>query len=309
MNDSVQHTSVLYEEVLEAFKPVRLKRFVDGTLGAGGHSLGILRKHPELEQLFGIDQDDTALNIAKKRLTDFNERVTFVKGNFSNIKELVKEPVEGILVDLGVSSMQFDEGERGFSFRFDAPLDMRMDRSQELTAKEVIMTYTEKELGKIFRDFGEERYWRRAAKEICKKRKEHPIETTFALKECLDPIWPAYRKRQGIDPITKIFQALRIEVNGELDCVTNFLPQAIDLLNPGGRLAVISFHSLEDRLVKRAFQEASSDKVSTSGRGGVFLDKEPIVRAVSRGAIAPSEKEIAVNRRSRSAKLRIIEKL
>lgn len=309
MNESAPHTSVLFKEVLNAFHDVRLERFVDGTLGAGGHSLLLLQDHKELGCLIGIDQDKEALKIAGERLRPFQNRVELIHGNFSDLKNLVKEPVNGILVDLGVSSMQFDQGERGFSFRFDAPLDMRMDRSQALTAQEIIMTYSEQELGRIFRDFGEEKYWRRAAQAIVKQRDAKPIETTFALKECLDPIWPAYRRRQGINPITQIFQALRIAVNGELDRIIKFIPQAIDLLERGGRLAVISFHSLEDRIVKKAFQEAASDKVSTSGRGGLFLNKEPLVKLVSRGPLTPTEEEIEENPRARSAKLRIVEKL
>ncbi len=309
MNDK-PHISVLYNEVIDLFAPVEMTRFIDATLGAAGHSLGILEGHPELKEFVGVDQDDVALEIAKEKLAPFKNKLQLIKGNFRDLEKLApSEKYDGILVDLGVSSMHFDEGARGFSFRFDAPLDMRMDQSQPLTAKEVVNSYSEGDLGRIFRDFGEEKYWRRAAKEIVKRRAEKEIETTFELREVLDPIWPAYVKRKATAPVTKVFQALRIEVNGELEAIRAFLPQALSLLNPKGRLAVISFHSLEDRLVKRFFQEAASDKVSTSGRGGVFLDKEPHVKLVTRGACKPTEEEISQNPRSRSARLRVAEKL
>lgn len=308
---SSPHQSVLFSEVLEAFRECDLHTFVDGTLGAGGHSVGILDGHSELKKLIGIDQDPVARDIAKERLAKWNEKVIIVSGNFAQLSQHLHKlgihKVNGILLDIGVSSMQFDQPEKGFSFMQEGPLDMRMDPSSDLTAEEIINTWSEQELGKIFRDFGEEKQWRAAARIIVAAREKHPITTTKQLADILRPIFSW--KKKGINPLTLIFQALRICVNRELEVLENVLPDAIEMLSPGGRLAVISFHSLEDRIVKNYFRFAASDKHDTSGIGGIFLDKDPVVKLVTRKPIVPSEEEIERNPRCRSAKLRVVQKL
>jgi len=305
------HISVLLQETIDSFSDVDLKIFVDATCGAGGHSSAILERYPSVEKLIGIDQDPVALAIAEKRLQPWKEKVSLLSGNFSivlpELPERGIDKVDGIVMDLGVSSMQLDMAEKGFSFMKDGPLDMRMDPSSELTAADIINDWSEHEIAKIIRDYGEEKQWRQAAKTIAEARKKGPITTTNQLAEILRPIF-AWKKK-GINPLTLVFQALRIRVNNELEVLESVLPSAIDMLSPGGRLAVISFHSLEDRIVKNAFRYAASDKYDTSGIGGVFLDKDPIVKLVTRKPIIPGDEEIEANPRSRSAKLRVVEKL
>jgi len=304
------HTSVLLAEMLEFYKGKQLKYFVDATLGAGGHSSAFLETHPEIELLIGIDQDPVAREIASKRLAPWSHKVHIVPGNFSDLKKHLSalgiDKVDGIIFDLGVSSMQFDLPEKGFSFMREGPLDMRMDPTNPLTAAEIVNSWSEAELGLIFRDYGEEKKWRAAARTVVFARKERPILTTLELVEVIKKAIPYTKK--GINPATLIFQALRICVNGELDVVETAVPDAISLLKKGGRLGVISFHSLEDRIVKNAMRFAASDKYDTAGIGGVFLDKEPIVDLITRKPIIPSDEEIEQNPRSRSAKLRVVEK-
>lgn len=316
MSEDHPHQSVLLDEVLDVFAPCEFGVYVDGTLGAGGHSEAMLARYDAMETLVGIDQDPTALEIAGARLQQWSEKVQFCRGNFASLDDhldgLGIDKVDAILVDLGVSSMQLDRAERGFSFSKDGPLDMRMNPDGKLTAADIVNTWEEGELGRIFREYGEEKHWRLAARRIVEARAEGPIETTAALVNILYPVLRARgadKKKKKINPLTLVFQALRIAVNGELDVLAEFLPRAIERLRPGGRLAVISFHRLEDRVVKRLFREEASDKQDTAGLGGVFLDKEPIVRLVSRKAIKPSEAEIEVNARSRSARMRVVEKL
>jgi 16S rRNA (cytosine1402-N4)-methyltransferase len=308
---SSPHVSVLLTEVLHHFQESSLSFFVDGTLGAGGHSFAILQEHPEIELLIGIDQDPLAREIGAERLSPWKNKIKIVEGNFSQLdfflNNLGIKKVDGILLDLGVSSMQFDIAEKGFSFMRDGPLDMRMNPKEELTAHEVVNTWTEHQLGRIFRDYGEEKQWRQAAKTIVAARNEKPINTTLELAQVLNPLFSW--KKKGINPLTLIFQALRICVNRELEVLELVLQQAILRLNKGGRLAVISFHSLEDRIVKNILRFAASDKYDTSGIGGLFLDKEPVVKLITRKPICASNEEINVNPRSRSAKLRVIEKL
>lgn len=306
------HTSVLLNELVSYFKDMRLTYFVDATLGAGGHSQAILKDHPEIQLLIGIDQDPVAREIAEKRLAPWHDRVKIVPGNFSDIhthlSRLDIKTVDGIIFDLGVSSMQFDQPEKGFSFMRDGPLDMRMDPTKDLTAAEIVNTWSESDLGRLFRDYGEEKRWRAAARMIAADRKQRPILTTFELADILKKALPQPFHKRGIHPATLVFQALRICVNGELEVLEKAMPLAIDLLAPGGRLGVISFHSLEDRIVKDAMRFAASDKVDTVGIGGMFLDKEPIVNPITRKPVIPSDEEIAANPRSRSAKLRVVEK-
>lgn len=304
------HTSILLNEILEYFKDKHLKYFVDATLGAGGHAEAFLSTHPEIELLIGIDQDSLAREIAHQRLAPWGNRVHIIAGNFSDLRTYLAQlgisQVEGMLFDLGVSSMQFDLPEKGFSFMRDGPLDMRMNPEKSLTAAEIVNTWSEAELGRIFRNYGEEKQWKAAAKAIVAYRQRKPIHTTLELAEILQTV--IHYKKKGINPATLVFQALRICVNAELEVLEVILPEAINLLTSGGLLGVISFHSLEDRIVKNAMRFAASDKFNTNGIGGVFLDKEPIVKLITKKPVIPSEEEIANNPRSRSAKLRIVEK-
>jgi 16S rRNA (cytosine1402-N4)-methyltransferase len=310
---SPSHFPDLLNQVLEAFADKSLHTFLDGTLGAGGHAKGLLETHPEIQLYIGMDQDSSALELAKKNLAAWHQKTYFLHSNFSKMKkELLNiniDKVDGILLDLGVSSMQLDQPEKGFSFMREGPLDMRMDSTQSLTAAEIVNTWPEQELGKIFRDFGEERQWRAAARAIVKAREHQVFSTTKQLADSLYPILSRHKK-PGIHPLTLVFQGLRIAVNNELAVIEKTLPDAIQLLSPGGRLAVISFHSLEDRLVKDAFRYAASNKEDTAGLGGgLFISKSPSVIPISRKPVTAESEEVAINPRSRSAKLRIVEKL
>ncbi len=307
---TLPHTPVLLDEVLEAFKSKHLHTFIDGTLGSGGHAEGILQAHPEIERFIGIDQDPTALEIARQRLMPWLYKLKLIHSNFSDLITIAKDSnvarVDGILLDLGVSSMQLDQPEKGFSFMRDGPLDMRMNPLGHLTAADVVNNWSEEDLGKVFREYGEEKQWRAAAQQIVKTRAAGPLLTTHALADALRPIF--FWKKKGFNPLTLIFQALRICVNRELEVIEQVIPKAIDLLSPGGRLAIISFHSLEDRIVKNHFRQAASDKENTEGLGGLFLDKTPIIEIVYRKPICASSNEVENNLRSRSAKLRVAEK-
>lgn len=277
--------------------------FVDGTCGVGGHSGAIARSHPELKRLVGIDRDPNALAEAQKNLSDLGCLWDLVRGSFSEacnyLDELGIDKISGFLLDLGVSSIQLDTAERGFSFAKPGPLDMRMDPSASTSAKDIIQTWSEKELEELFSKYGEEPFARRCAKEICLERSKRPIETTEHLSQLLEKV--AFRSKK-IHPATRVFQALRIEVNQELNEVESILPKLTERLAPGGIGAVISFHSLEDRVVKRFIQDQSAKQ-----REGVRLD--PTVRALTKKPIIASDEEIKYNRRSRSAKLRAFQKL
>jgi 16S rRNA (cytosine1402-N4)-methyltransferase len=300
------HIPVLIEEISSFFESTRLTTFVDGTLGAGGHAEMILKTHPEIHHFFAFDQDPEALEIGKKRLAPWEGKVHFIHDNFAHFQRYVPS-FDGMLLDLGVSSMQLDRAEKGFSFSKEGPLDMRMNSSQSLTAKQICNTWSQEALEKIFRDYGEEKRYRKAAFAICKAREREPIETTLQLKKILEPY--LYDKKKAINPVTLVFQALRIAVNNELEVIKTVLPNALERLNPKGRLAIITFHSLEDRLVKQAFRQAASDKVDTRGLSGVFLEKEPLVIDLLKRPVSAKESEIERNPRSRSAKLRGVEKL
>jgi len=306
-----KHQPVLLSEVLKIFEDNALHIFVDGTLGAGGHAAALLESHPEIELYIGIDQDPSAIDIATTTLKKWQDKTRFISGNFQAMFELVNslglKNVDGILLDIGVSSMQLDQPEKGFSFMRDGPLDMRMNPNATLNAADIVNTWSEQDLGHIFRDYGEEKHWRRAAATLVAEREKKPINTTFELNDVLRPVFPW--KKKGVNPLTLIFQALRIAVNNELEVLENALPQAIELLSPGSRLAIITFHSLEDRIVKNAFRYAASDKMSTSGIGGLFLDKKPTLKMITKKPITPTEEEQSENPRSRSAKLRVVEKL
>ncbi len=307
------HLSVLLKEVVAAFEGMCITTFVDGTLGAGGHATALLQAHPEITQYIGIDQDPTALAIASARLELWKDQCRFVHANFSDIATVLAErqvaSCDGILLDLGVSSMQLDTAERGFSINNPGPLDMRMNPNRTLTAAEIVNTWSERELAYLFRNYGEEKRWRQAASAIAKARQHQPLTTTQELVNLLYPILKDPRSSKGIHPLTLVFQALRIAVNEELDVLESTLKHAIDLLSPGGRLAVISFHSLEDRIVKQCFAYFASDKESTRGIAGVFKDKQPLLKMITRKPAMPSTEECAINPRARSARLRVVEKV
>lgn len=309
------HISVLAGEVVEFFKNKSLKTYVDGTLGAGGHAACVLEQHPEIEHFIGIDQDDVAIGIAREKLKKFGDKVKICKGNFEDLGTILQslnlDNVDGMLFDLGVSSMQLDRAEKGFSFSKEGPLDMRMDPQAPLTAEEIVNTWSEHEIGRILRDYGEEKQWRAAARAIVKARETAPITSTKELSDVLKPLfsWKYKKGVKGINPLTLIFQGLRIAVNRELEVLEAMLPQGLKYLAKGGVLCVITFHSLEDRIVKNFFRHEASDKQDTSGIGGVFLDKEPTVKLLHRKPITASEEELEMNPRSRSAKLRAVEKL
>lgn len=304
------HISVLLNEILSFYEDRPIRFFVDGTLGAGGHSEAILKAHPEIEKLIGIDQDDLSLATAKKRLEPFGDKVVFIKGNFEDLDKYLKtaniKHVDGMLFDLGVSSMQLDIAEKGFSFSKDGPLDMRMNQDSQLTAAEIINTWSEKEIGRVLREYGEEKYWRKSASAIVLARNEKLIKTTTELADLLRPLFSW--KKKGVNPLTLIFQGLRIAVNRELEVLEKMIPKALESLGKGGRLSVITFHSLEDRIVKNLFRFEASDKFDTVGLGGVFKDKVPTIKILTKKPIPPSDDEVKINPRSRSAKLRCVEK-
>ncbi len=295
------HTPVLYNEVLAGLKVRPGGVYIDGTLGLGGHAAGILAQSAPDGRLLGFDRDPQALALAGERLSAFGERVTLVHGSYVELGRYA-EPgsVDGILLDLGLSSLQLDAPERGFAFRHEGPLDMRFDPAAPLTAGEIVNTWPEDELADVLFDYGEERDSRRVARAIIQAR---PLRTTLDLARAVERAH-ARRGRQGkAHPATRTFQALRIAVNGELDAVRAVLPLALDTLQPGGRLAVISFHSLEDRIVKHYLRQAA-------GLEGELADRpQPRLTILTRRAIEPDEAEIAANPRARSAKLRVAEKV
>lgn len=297
------HTPVLVEQILQFLEKQPLETFIDCTLGAGGHAQAILSSHQEIQAYYGLDQDPTAHKISKKNLNPWKNQLHHIHTNFEALSSLNLPKADGILADIGLSSMQLDTPDRGFSFRFEAPLDMRMDPTSQLTAANILNEWEERDLGILFRDYGEEKRWWKAAHAICERRKTAPITTTFQLNALLEPHLQRPRKGQ-IHPLTLIYQALRIAVNDELNRLEKFIQMAIQQLKPGGIIQIISFHRLEDRIVKNAFREAASDKVNTTGIGGVFLSKEPTMTLLNRRAISPTEEQIAKNPRCRSAKLR-----
>ncbi len=308
----MSHQAVLINQIVQAFDHIDLHYMIDGTAGAGGHAQALLEKHPEIRGYLAIDQDPVAIALLKEKLRPWEDKVIIQKGNFALFEEYLKTYAwpapNGILLDLGVSSMQLDQAERGFSFMREGPLDMRMDPEIALSAADIVNTWSEQELARIFRDYGEEKRWRAAAKAIVNARVKQPFTTTTELVDVLLPVLKVYGK-QRIHPLTLVFQALRICVNRELQILESVLPKAIHRLEKGGSLAVISFHSLEDRLVKCVFRDGASDKLNTTGLAGLFQDKEPTVEILTKKPIMASEEECVDNPRSRSAKLRIARKL
>lgn len=308
------HISVMAGEVLEALDPSRGGIYVDCTAGGGGHSLEIAKRLPDGSRLICLDRDDDAIAACTKRLHDYMDRVTIVKSNFSNLASALDmlgiEKIDGIMWDLGVSSHQLDEGERGFSYSKEAPLDMRMDRTQARSAWQVVNEYSEDELRRIIRDYGEERFAGRIASRIVEKRTQKPIETTTELSEIISEAIPvAQRMKEAQNPARRTFQAIRIEVNGELDAISPSITAAVDRLNPGGRLAVITFHSLEDRITKDVFKDLAVGCTCPKEFPICVCGNKPKISLLSRKPIIPTEKEQTENPRARSAKLRAAEKI
>jgi len=307
-----KHVSVLLNECIEALDIKENGIYVDCTLGGAGHSSHIVSHLSKNGTLVGIDQDNDALKAAKERLKDF-ENVKYVHNNFYNIDSILNEldidKVDGILADLGVSSYQLDEASRGFSYMKDAPLDMRMDRDNDFSAYEIINDYSEDKIAKIIKDYGEERFAKRIANFIINRRAIKPIETTFELVDIIKAAIPAKMRRDGPHPAKRTFQAIRIEVNSELKILNKTIEDGVNKLNKGGRMAIITFHSLEDRIVKLKFRELENPCTCPREFPICVCGKVPLVKVISKKGIAPTEKEIEENPRSRSAKLRIVEKL
>lgn len=306
-----KHKSVLLEETIEglAIRPDGI--YVDGTLGGGGHSYEICKKLSDKGRLIGIDQDEDAIVAATKRLEEFQDRVSIVRSNYCNMGQVLRDlgidKVDGIVLDLGVSSYQLDTVDRGFSYKYDTELDMRMDRRQTLTAKEIVNSYSEKELFRIFRDYGEEQFAQNIAKHIVRNRQDKEITTTFALNEIIRAAIPAKCRMNG-HPSKRVFQAIRIECNKELDVLRDSMDEMISLLNPGGRLAIITFHSLEDRIVKSAFKKNEHPCTCPPEFPVCVCGKVSMGKSVYRKPVLPCEEELMENSRSKSAKLRVFER-
>lgn len=307
-----KHVSVLLDETLQGLNIKEDGIYVDCTLGGGGHSGEIIKRLSSKGLLIGIDQDIEAINAAKEKLKIY-PNITFVHNNFSNIIDILEElkisKVDGILMDLGVSSYQLDKGERGFSYMQDAPLDMRMDRGNDFTAYDVVNKYTKEELTKIMRDYGEEKFAPRIADFIITRRTSAPINSTLELVDVIKAAIPARARREGPHPAKRTFQAIRIEVNQELNVLSNALENCVDSLNSKGRIAIITFHSLEDRIVKTKFKELANPCTCPKEFPICNCGKKPIVKAITKKPIDASEYEVDKNPRSRSAKLRISEKI
>ena len=307
-----KHISVLLNECLEGLAIKGDGTYVDCTLGGAGHSSHILKRLSSKGTLIGIDQDNDALKAAKEKLKNYSN-VKFVHNNFYNIDSILTSldipNVDGILMDLGVSSYQLDEGERGFSYMKDAPLDMRMDRDRDFSAYDVVNTYSEEDLYRIIRDYGEEKFAKRIAKFIVDRRNDKPIETTLELVDIIKAAIPAKARREGPHPAKRTFQAIRIEVNGELAILNKAIEDGVKHLNKGGRMAIITFHSLEDRIVKLKYRELANPCTCPKEFPVCVCGRKPLVKIISRKAIEPSKEEVEENPRSRSAKLRVLEKL
>jgi len=307
-HSSLQHQPVLYQETIAALRPSPAGRYLDGTVGAGGHAFGILEATNPEGMLLGLDVDPQALSIAKERLADFGKRAKLLKASYGQMTEICQAesflPLEGILLDVGASSIQFDRAERGFSFRKEGPLDMRFDPEATLSAEEIVNTWPEEQLADVIYRYGEERRSRRIARAIVRAR---PIAST---KELASLILSSLKAKRGsIHPATRTFQALRITVNEELDTLERALPQAIELLSSGGRLAVISFHSLEDRIVKQFMRRESQDCICPPEQLVCTCDHLASINEIVRRPIRPQDTELDLNPRARSARLRVAEKL
>jgi len=301
------HKPVLYKEIIHALQPKRSGRYIDGTLGAGGHARGILEACAPDGRLLGLDVDPQALTLARENLAPYGERVVLVQASYVSLLDVLHslgwDSVDGIVLDLGVSSMQLDTPERGFSFQVDAPLDMRFNPDLGLTAAQLVNTTPEAELADLLFKYGEEPRARKIARMIVQAR---PIATTKPLADIVKRIYPGHSR---VHPATRTFQALRIAVNDELSVLENALPNAVAALRPGGRLAVISFHSLEDRIVKDFFRRESKDQINPPYERIYEVERKAVLKEINRKPITPDEDEIEQNPRARSAKLRVAEKL
>ena len=306
-----KHKSVLLDETIEGLNIKPDGIYVDGTLGGGGHAYEVCRRLGEKGSIVGIDQDAAAIEAASARLKDFGEKVTIVRSNYCDMKsklhELGIDKVDGIVLDLGVSSYQLDTAERGFSYREDAPLDMRMDTRQKMTARDIVNDYTEADLYRVIRDYGEDKFAKNIAKHIVQARAVKPVETTAELSEIIRASIPMKFQKKSGHPAKRTFQAIRIELNRELDVLRDSLDDMIDLLNPGGRLCIITFHSLEDRIVKSAFRKNENPCTCPPDFPVCVCGKKSKGSIITKKPILPSEEELEYNSRSKSAKLRIFE--
>lgn len=307
-----KHISVLLEETIENLNIKPDGIYVDGTLGGGGHAFYVCSQLGENGRFIGIDQDAAAIAAAGERLKPFGEKVTIVRSNYSDMKKVLHdlgiEKVSGIVLDLGVSSYQLDTVERGFTYRENAPLDMRMDQRQEKTARDIINGYSEMELYRIIRDYGEDKFAKNIAKHIVKARQEKPIETTDELTEVIKAAIPMKFRAVGGHPAKRTFQAIRIELNRELEVLKGHLNEMVDLLDENGRICIITFHSLEDRIVKNILKKCENPCECPPGFPACVCGKKSLGKVISRKPILPSEEELEVNPRSKSAKLRVFER-
>lgn len=307
-----EHVSVLLKETVDGLdiKPDGI--YVDGTLGGGGHSEEVL-KRLTTGKLIGIDQDENALKAASERLKAYGDKFIPVRDNFSNILNVLKAldipKIDGMMMDLGVSSHQLDEADRGFSYRFDAPLDMRMDQRSNLDAYKIVNTYSEDELNRVIKEYGEENWARRIALFICEQREIKPLETTHELVDLIYRAIPANARREGGHPAKRTFQAIRIEVNGELEIIKRTIEDITSVLNKGGRISIITFHSLEDRLVKQKYKELATGCICPPELPVCMCDNKPKVKIITRKPILPSQTELEMNARSKSAKLRVAKRI
>ncbi len=311
--ETFHHVPIMVREVLTLLAPERGGVFVDGTLGGGGHAEAVLRRLPAGGRLFGIDRDGEALAAAGARLSPFEDRFTAIKGNFFDMKPLLAahgvEHADGILLDLGVSSHQLDKAERGFSYKAEAPLDMRMDQTASLDAYAVVNTWPKDELVHIFYEYGEERFSQRIAERISAEREKHPIETTTRLAAIVKDAIPTKFRNEPQHPARRVFQAIRIAVNSELDGLADAIDSAAGLLNPGGRLVILTFHSLEDRIVKNVFRRMENPCTCPKSAPVCICGRKPTARVLTRHPLTADEAEQSENSRSTCAKLRAIEKL
>lgn len=307
-----KHVSVLLQETVDELQVKPKGIYVDGTLGGGGHSYEICRRLDSEGRLIGIDQDAEALNAAKKRLEEFGDRTTFVKSNYEQMSDVLCqlgiEQVDGIVLDLGVSSYQLDNAERGFSYMENAPLDMRMDREQSISARDIVNDYSEEELFRVIKEYGEERFARSIARNICRQRLDKPIETTFELVDIIRRSMPAKARNAKGHPAKRTFQAIRIECNRELEVLRETLDTMVGLLRDGGRISIITFHSLEDRMVKTRFRQWENPCTCPANFPVCVCGRKPKGKVITRKPILPSEEEIEENTRAKSAKLRVFEK-
>ena len=307
-----KHKSVLLDETIESLNIKPNGIYVDGTLGGGGHSYEIAKRLTDGGRLIGIDQDEDAIRAAKERLSEFADRVTIVRDNYCNMPKVLDElgisKVDGILLDIGVSSYQLDEAERGFTYKQDAPLDMRMDQRQEMTAKDIVNGYSEEDLYRIIRDYGEDKFAKNIAKHIVQARQVKPVETTFELDEIIKAAIPMKFRATGGHPAKKKFHEIRIELNRELEVLDESIDAMTDLLNDNGRLCIITFHSLEDRIVKTRFRKNENPCTCPPDFPVCVCGKKPKGKVITRKPIVPDEEELEENKRAKSSKLRVFER-